>query len=86
MESFSGIYSMDEPQAGAAIKLDALSRLLPDLLICMDSSGCILSYRSGKPTSLYLFPEQFLGQQIQDILPHDIGLKFSRDAGGNPDR
>ncbi len=80
MESDSGNYSRNEPQAGAAIKLDALSRLLPDLLICMDSSGRILSYKAGKPFSLYLFPEQFLGQQIQDILPHDIGLKFFRAA------
>ncbi len=78
MESDSGNYSTNEPQTGAAIKLDALSRLLPDLLICMDSSGRILSYKTGKPASLYLFPEQFVGQQIQDILPHDIGLKLSR--------
>ena len=68
--------SGNEPQADAAIKLDAIFRALPDLLFYMDSSGRILSYKAGKSSSLYLLPEQFLGRQMQAILPPDVGQKF----------
>jgi GAF domain-containing protein len=71
-------YPSNEPQADAAIKLDAIFRALPDLLFCMDSCGRILSYKAGKPSSLYLLPEQFLGRQMQALLPPDVGQKFFR--------
>jgi PAS domain S-box-containing protein len=76
MESDSNIYSGNEPQDDAVTKLDAIFRALPDLLFCMDSSGRILSYKAGKSSSLYQLPEQFLGQQMQAILPPDVGKKF----------
>jgi len=76
MEIDSENYSSNEPQADAVIKLDAIFRALPDLLFCMDSSGRILSYNAGKSSSLNLLPEQFLGQQMQAILPPDAGQKF----------
>jgi HD-GYP domain-containing protein (c-di-GMP phosphodiesterase class II) len=66
----------NETQGDAVNKLDAIFRAFPDLLFCMDSSGRILSYKAGKSSSLYLLPEQFLGQQIQAILPLDIGKKI----------
>ena len=76
MEIDSENISSNDPQADAVIKLDAIFRAHPDLLFCMDSSGRILSYKAGKPSSLYLLPEQFLGQQMQAILPPDVGQKF----------
>ncbi len=78
MEIDSDNYSSDEPQADAVIKLDAIFRALPDLLFCMDVNGRILSYKAGKSSSLFLLPEQFLGQQMQAILPPDVGQKFFR--------
>ncbi len=76
METDSKNYSNNEQQSDAVIKLDAIFRALPDLLFCMDSSGRILSYKAGKSSSLYLLPEQFLGQQMQAILPPDVGQNF----------
>lgn len=69
-------HSNNEPQDDAAIQLEAIFRALPDLLFCMDSGGRILSYKAGKPSSLFLTPEQFLGKQMQDILPPAVGQKF----------
>jgi PAS domain S-box-containing protein len=78
MESDSKVYSNNEPQTDAVIQLDAIFRALPGLLFCMDSSGRILSYNAGKSSSFYQLPEQFLGQQMQAILPPDVGQKFIR--------
>ena len=68
----------DEPQIEAATQLDAIFRAFPDLLFYMDSSGRIMSYKAGKPSSLYFLPEQFLGKQMQALLPPDAGKKFFR--------
>jgi len=76
MEIDSENLSSNDSQADAVIKLDAIFRALPDLLFYMDSSGRILSYKAGKSSSLYLLPDQFLGQQMQAILPPDVGQKF----------
>jgi len=73
-ENNPGIESQDE----AAIQLEAIFRALPDLLFCMDADGRILSYKAGKASSLYLPPEQFLGQPMQSILPPEVGQKFQR--------
>jgi HD-GYP domain-containing protein (c-di-GMP phosphodiesterase class II) len=66
----------NESHDDAAIELEAIFRALPDLLFNMDFSGRILSYKAGKPSSLFLLPEQFLGQQIQTILPPEVGKKI----------
>ena len=76
MERNSGNHSSNEPQGDAGIKLDAIFRVLPDLLICMDSSGRILSYKAGKSLTSYLLPEKFLGQEMQAILPPEVGQIF----------
>ncbi|MBE3068156.1 MAG: HD domain-containing protein [Chloroflexi bacterium] len=78
MESDSGNLSSNEPQAEAVIKLEAIFRAIPVLLFCLDSSGQILSYDVGKPSSLYHLPELFLGQQIQAVLPPAVGQNFFR--------
>jgi GAF domain-containing protein len=76
MESDPGNTIKQEPQDDAVIKLEAIFRALPDLLICMDSSGTVLSYKTGKSTSFYLLPPEILGQKIQIILPGEAGQKF----------
>jgi len=76
MENEPENHSNNEPQEDAAIQLEAIFRALPDLLFCMDSGGCILSYKAGKPSSLFLAPEQFLGKLMQDVLPPAVGGKF----------
>ena len=66
-----------ESRAEAAIKLDAIFRALPDLLLSMDFSGRILSYQAGKSLSLYLLPAELVGMQMQAILPPDVAQKFT---------
>jgi HD-GYP domain-containing protein (c-di-GMP phosphodiesterase class II) len=68
--------SKNESHDDAAMELDAIFRALPDQLFCLDLSGRILSYRAGKSSTLFLLPEQFLGQQMQTILPPEAGKKF----------
>ena len=77
MQNDTENYLNNEPQ-DAVIKLEAIFRALPDLLFCMDSSGRILSYKAGRSSALYLLPEQFLGQQMQAILPPEVGQNFFR--------
>ena len=67
-----------EAQAEAAIKLEAIFRALPDLLLSMDSSGRVLSYQAGKSLSLYLLPAELVGMQIESALPPDVAAKFSK--------
>jgi len=76
MEINSESSPVNETQAEAALELDAIFRALPDLLFYLDSNGRILSYKAGRSSSLYLLPEQFLGQQMQAILPPAVGQKF----------
>lgn len=78
MEIDSKNHPDSEPQDDAVLKLEAIFRALPDLLFTMDSSGRILSYEAGATSSLFLLPEQFLGRQMQSILPPDVGKIFSR--------
>jgi HD-GYP domain-containing protein (c-di-GMP phosphodiesterase class II) len=68
--------SKEDLHADAVLKLDAVFRLLPDLLFVMDSTGQILSYKAGKSSSLYLMPEQFMGRKMQDVLPTLVGKRF----------
>jgi HD-GYP domain-containing protein (c-di-GMP phosphodiesterase class II) len=60
------------------IQLEAIFRAFPDLLFCMDSDGRILSFKAGKSSSLFFLHEQFLGQQMQVLLPPEVGQKFFR--------
>jgi GAF domain-containing protein len=71
-------YPEKDSQAEAAIKLDAIFRALPDLLLSMDSSGRILSYQAGNSLSLYLLPADLVGMQVQAVLPPDVAQKFSK--------
>jgi putative nucleotidyltransferase with HDIG domain len=71
-------YPEKESQTDAAIKLDAIFRALPDLLLSMDSNGQVLSYQAGRSLSLYLLPADLAGRQMLSILPPDVGHKFTQ--------
>ncbi len=74
--------SLNVPENGsqndAAIKLDAIFRALPDLLLSLDSDGQVLSYQAGRSLSLYLLPADLAGKQIQSILPPEVAHKFTQ--------
>jgi len=61
----------------ASLQLDAIFRAFPDLLFFMDADGRILDYRNGNTSILQLSPKNILGHSIQDILPQEIGSKFT---------
>ncbi len=65
-------------KSDATLQLDAIFRAFPDLLFSMDMDGKILDYRVGKNSILYVPPEKLMGQRMQDLLPADIGAKFTR--------
>ena len=65
-------------KSDATLQLDAIFRAFPDLLFSLDAGGKILDYRAGKVSTLFVPPEQFLGQRIQDLLPAEIGAKFNK--------
>ena len=68
----------DQNKSDATLQLDAIFRAFPDLLFSMDTEGKVLDYRAGHTSALFLPPEKFLGQRMQDILPPDVGAKFAR--------
>ena len=63
-------------------EMEALFRALPDLKFRLDAEGAILDYRTGQMTNLYLPPEEFLGQRMQDVLPPEVGQLFGEAIGG----
>ena len=59
-------------------ELKAIFQALPDLCFRLDSKGTILDYYAGRARDLYVPPDQFLGQRMQDILPPDVATKFEQ--------
>ena len=65
-------------KSDATLQLDAIFRAFPDLLFSMDAEGTILEYRAGKASALHMPQDKLLGRKMQDILPLEIGVKFTR--------
>ena len=73
----------DRKQAEAELRqvneeMESLFRTLPDLKFRLDATGIILDYRAGQVIDLYLPPEGFMGQRMQDVLPPSVGHLFNR--------
>ncbi len=60
-------------------ELEAIYRAYPDLQFRLRNDGTILDYHTHFEGELYLAPELFLGQRMQDVLPPDVGEQF-KDA------
>lgn len=58
--------------------LDAIFDASPDLFFLIDSAGIILEYKARRETSLYVQPETFLGQRMQDVLPSEVAGQFDK--------
>lgn len=59
-----------EDEARKAIEqLEATFSALPDLFFEIDRQGCILDFRAPHPELLYRKPKDFLGKDIETILP-----------------
>ena len=59
--------------------LDALFAAMPDLFFLLDEDGTILDFHANEGAELYRAPEEFLGQQMQSMLPPQVG-ELIRDA------
>ncbi|MCG2730429.1 MAG: response regulator [Acetobacterium sp.] len=57
--------------------LDAYFEMVPDLLFLTDSQGIILEYRAKRRSDLYIPPEVFLGNKINEVLPPDGNAVFT---------
>jgi PAS domain S-box-containing protein len=57
-------------------ELEVIFRALPDLYFRLADDGTILSYRAGSDNGLYVDPDAFLGQRLQDVMPPDVGRRF----------
>jgi len=68
----------DQKSQGASTLLEAIFRVVPDLLLHFDSDGKILDYKAGNASSLFLPPAEFLGKRLQDVLPEEVGEKFTQ--------
>jgi PAS domain S-box-containing protein len=60
-------------------ELQAIYEAFPDLFFRMAADGTILDYKAGYTSDLYVSPEVFMGQRMQDVLPPSIG-KLIDDA------
>ncbi|HMB93195.1 MAG TPA: PAS domain S-box protein [Rhodothermales bacterium] len=54
-------------------EMEAIFRALPDLYFRMEADGTIQDYRAGRAFGLYVPPEAFLGQRVQEVLPSPVG-------------
>jgi PAS domain S-box-containing protein len=60
-------------------ELQAIYEVFPDLFFRMAADGTILDYKAGHTSDLYVSPEAFMGQRMQDVLLPSIG-KLIDDA------
>ncbi|MDM8520423.1 STAS domain-containing protein [Anaerolineales bacterium HSG6] len=61
------------------MRLEALFMAFPDLYFYFESDGTIVDYQTGvdkNDSDLYAPPELFLGKNVAEILPPDIGQQF----------
>ncbi|MDZ7793232.1 MAG: PAS domain S-box protein [Spirochaetia bacterium] len=53
-------------------KNSAILLALPDLMFIHDSAGTYLDYYASNVDYLYVQPERFIGQKMQDVLPQEV--------------
>jgi len=57
-------------------ELQAIFNALPDLYFRLSQDGKILDYKAPNLGELYVEPEQFLGQPVQNVLPAEVSDKI----------
>jgi PAS domain S-box-containing protein len=57
-------------------QLQAIFEAFPDLYFILDADGTILDYKAETSGALYMLPEQYLGRQMQDLLPLDVTQQY----------
>ncbi|MCI0395946.1 MAG: response regulator [Chloroflexi bacterium] len=55
----------------------ALVQAIPDLMFLQDKDGICLDYHARDPKLLIMSPEEFLGKDLRQVLPPELGEPFS---------
>jgi PAS domain S-box-containing protein len=53
----------------------ALLKALPDMVFVMSAEGVYIDYNAGDASQLLMPPEQFLGRNMAEILPHEVAAQ-----------
>jgi len=56
--------------------LDAVFSASPDLFFLISEDGKVLDYRANNIKSLFISPDQSIGQKMLDVLPKEVAEKF----------
>jgi PAS domain S-box-containing protein len=56
----------------------AILKTFPDMMFLHDRNGVILDYYTADNTDLFVPPEQFLGKNLQEVLPPDVSAALMR--------
>jgi diguanylate cyclase (GGDEF)-like protein/PAS domain S-box-containing protein len=54
-------------------KQAAIVRAMPDMIFLLDRDGTYLDYKEGYGTMPFVAPAEFLGRNVSEILPADVG-------------
>ncbi|WP_340676569.1 EAL domain-containing protein [Paraglaciecola sp.] len=68
-----------QAQAQAIFKehmLETIFEAIPDSFLLMEIDGTIIDYHTNNKNNLDVTPEQFIGKNMQDILPDEVANKF----------
>ncbi|HEX6369392.1 MAG TPA: PAS domain S-box protein [Longimicrobium sp.] len=58
-------------------ELEGVFQALPDLYFRLDPDGTITDHRAGRAAALYAPLPEFRGRQMQELLPPDVGPRFT---------
>ena len=70
---------LEDRIAEQTAELNTVFNALPDLYFRVSREGRILDYRAGRAADLYMPPDDFMGRNLQEILPPEVAAK-SRHA------
>ncbi|MFA3789896.1 EAL domain-containing protein [Aliiglaciecola sp. SL4] len=56
--------------------LETIFEAIPDLFFLMETDGKIIDYHASKQENLYVSPQQFIGKNMQEVLPEEVTSKF----------
>ncbi len=65
-----------EPSAAMYEALLQAVEVIPDFFFMLDAKGAIVHYHARNEDGLYLPPNQFLGQRVQESLPPPVAAQF----------
>ncbi len=72
---------LKEELVSSEIQKSAIIAGIPDQIFRIDKKGNFIDYHSIQEEDFYVPPPGFIGKNIRDMLPHNIGRKFLEYSG-----